>query len=113
MPKERCGRGAEWKLGNILKPLGYSGRVCAICYVAQGPEEVGTQTSTAVGLRAIPYLAFGRGFILLHKSSVHFTYSGLLAFNINVHQLQNKLQAPGFDCGQWFVSRCAVDAYLG
>ena len=66
-----------------------------------------------VGLRAIPYLAFGRGFILLHKSSVHFTYSGRLAVNTNVHQLQNKLQAPGFDYGQWFVSRFAVDAYLG
>jgi hypothetical protein len=63
-----------WKNGNIIKPLGYAGRLCVTCYVAQGPEEVGTQTST--GLRAIPYLAFGRGLTLTHKSSVHFTYSG-------------------------------------
>ena len=76
MPKERCGRGAEWKLGNILKLLGYTGRLCVICYLAQGPEEAGTQTSTTVGLRANPYLAFGRGLTLTHKSSVHFTYRG-------------------------------------
>jgi hypothetical protein len=99
----------NWK---YLKPLGYAGPLCVICYVAQEPEEVGTQTLTAVGLRAIPYLAFGRGFILLHKSSVNFTYSGLLAVNINVHQLQNKLHL-GLTAGNGFVSRCAVDAYLG
>lgn len=59
-----------------FSPLGYAGRLCVTCYVAQGPEEVGTQTSTAVGLRAILYLAFGRGLTLTHKSSVHFAYSG-------------------------------------
>ena len=114
MLKERCGRVAKWKYGFFFKPLGYVGRLCVTCYVAQGPEEVGTQTSTAAGLRAIPYLAFGRSFILMHNSSVvHFTYIGRRALKIEVHALKNKLQVPGFDCGHWFVSRCAVHAVCG
>jgi len=69
-------KGASVALNGNMEIFSYAGRLCVTCYVAQGPEEAGTQTSTAVGLRAIPYLAFGRGVTLTHKSSVHFTYSG-------------------------------------
>jgi hypothetical protein len=96
-----------WK---YFKDFGYAGRLCVTCYVDQGPEEVGTQTSTAVGLRAIPYLAFGRGFILKHKSSIYFTYSGRRAVKMNC---KTNCKYLGLTAGIGFLADVQFMRYLG